>query len=257
MDIPFDIETIPGPDEEGQLARIRTTITHPASMSKESTIKAWHAGEEPYVGVKEACVQEAYRKQALSGAKGRICSLTFAVEKGTRLFSFYLLPPGEFLRMDVEGYQINCDTLHTFATEAELLDGFFTTLLPHLNGRPPYWIGHYIGGFDLRFLFQRCVVNGVRPGVGIMQDGRHPHDFFDTQSGWAGFKGTIGADALSEALGMVPQQPGEIDGSGVWDAYKAGDHHKVLHHNQWDVRRTQEHHRRLTMVPARAQSGLI
>ena len=48
-----------------------------------------------------------------------------------------------------------------------------------------HWIGHNIVSFDLRFLWQRCLVLGIRPPVPLPLEGRDGI-VTDTMIEWAG-----------------------------------------------------------------------
>ncbi len=126
-------------------AKIAETIKAPAQMKKAETIAAWHAGEDKYAGEKDRLIEEAYRKTSFDGAKGEIISIAWAVEDE---------PVCSYSR-----------TLNQ--SEAEMICGFYDSLYKSLDGRPPFFIGHYISGFDLKFLFQRCVILGVKPNFKI------------------------------------------------------------------------------------------
>src|SRR5690349_18178715 len=78
MEIYIDIETIPQQPEAETKAEIAATIQAPAQMSKTETIAAWHAGEGSYTGVKDALIEETYRKTSFDGSKGEIISIALA-----------------------------------------------------------------------------------------------------------------------------------------------------------------------------------
>lgn len=220
MNIPIDIETIPQqPEQEARLV-IAETIQHPGSMKKPETIQAWHNGEGQYAGVKDALIEEQYRKTSFDGAKGQICSIAWAVRDNIEVSK-----PG--------------------SNEGDILENFFSSIRNDLNGRPPYFVGHYIGGFDLKFIFQRAVVLGIKPGFDLCQWGRHDRNFYDTMLAWAGYGGSISLDNLCKALGIEGKGE-EIDGSKVWDFYKDGKHQEIADYNKQDVEKIIRVYDRLT-----------
>ena len=87
----------------------------------------------------------------------------------------------------------------------------------------PVWIGHYITGFDLRFLWQRYVIKKVIPLVNIPFDAK-PWDktVYDTKIKLSGMHSTgFGSlDEVSKIMGHLPK--GDITGATVWDAWLAG-----------------------------------
>lgn len=212
MNVFFDIETIPAQPEAATIAAIALNIQAPAAMSKPETIDAWHKGEGKYAGEKEALIQETYRKTALDGGKGEIISIAWAIEDG----------------------QILCVSRSLGESERDMLAFFFGALRKSLTMRPPFFVGHNIGGFDLKFLYHRAVILGVNPGFDLGQWGRHGSNFFDTMLAWAGWGNRISLDNLCAALGM-PGKPDDIDGSKVWDFVKAGNVARVAEYNRDDV----------------------
>jgi len=221
----IDIETIPEQPEAEAKTRIAETIKAPATMSKPETIAQWHAGEGKYAGVKEAAIEKAYRDTSFDGSKGQICSIAWAVKDGG-IQSIY--QDGSL-------------------TEADVLRGFFQELKSELDGTEPYFIGHYLAGFDLKFIFHRCVVLGVKPEFSLPFAGRHKSDFYCTMQAWAGFKESISQDNLCKALG-IEGKPQGIDGSNVWDHFKDCDIQAISDYNMDDVDKVRQIYKRLNFL---------
>lgn len=222
MNTYIDIETIPQQPEDTTKAAIALTIEAPAQMSKPETIAEWHAGEGKYLGVKDALIEDTYRKTSFDGAKGEVCSISFAVEDG----EIFTAHRGEY-------------------SETELLDVALTEIRLRMNGRKPYFVGHNVGGFDLKFLFHRCVINNVNPKFDLCQWGRHGSQFYDTMQAWAGFGGRVSQDNLCAALGITGK-PDDIDGSKAWDHYKDGKIIRIAEYNASDIETVRKIHKRLT-----------
>ncbi len=228
MQVPLDVESIPQlPEEETKLI-IGQTIQHPAQMKKQETIDAWHAGDGQYAGVKDKVIDETYHKTGLDGAKGQICSIACAIGLDAEPTSMFAIP-GK-------------------ATEADLISNFFDYLMAELKDRPAYFIGHFIGGFDLPFIYQRCVINGIKPPLDLNHRGRHWGDYFDTMVEWAGWKGTISQDNLCAALGIVIEGPEGLDGSKVWAFYQEGRYDEIGFYNRVDVMKVQAMYKRLKFI---------
>jgi 3'-5' exonuclease len=224
MNTYIDIETIPQQPEIEVKAEIAKTIEAPAQMSKPETIAEWHNGEGKYAGVKDAAIEEQYRKTSFDGAKGEICSVSFAVNDG-----------------DVVNFN------RGNMSEAEILAELFRAIKFQCAGRPPFFIGQNIGGFDLKFIFQRAVILRANPGFDLCQHGRHGQHFYDTMQAWAGYGGRVSQDNLCKALG-IEGKPDDIDGSKVWDFYKAGKIERIAEYNSDDVVKVREIHKRLTFI---------
>lgn len=224
MNVFIDIETIPQQPEDEVKAEIAKTIEAPAKMSKPETIVEWHAGEGKYAGVKDAMIEETYRKTSFDGSKGEICSVAFGFDG---------------------------DVIHSLSrsvfSESDILHYVFDTINQNRNGRPPYFVGHNIGGFDLKFLFHRAVILGINPGFDLCQHGRHGQHFYDTMQAWAGFGGRISQDNLCKALG-IEGKPDDIDGSKVWDFYKAGNIARIEEYNRDDVEKIRKIYNKLNFI---------
>ncbi|WP_020208249.1 ribonuclease H-like domain-containing protein [Gilvimarinus chinensis] len=229
MNVFIDLETIPEQPEAEAKAAIAESIQAPASMKKPETVADWHNGVGKYAGEKEALIEERYRKTALDGSKGEIISIAFAVEGG----------------------EVFVSSRQHFESEVGLIENALYQLDQELSSygqsRPPYFVGHNIGGFDLKFLYQRCVINRINPGFDLKQWGRHGSQFFDTMQAWAGWGNRISQDNLCKALG-IEGKPDDIDGSKVWDFYKAGQIGRIAEYNADDVLKVREIYQRLTFA---------
>ena len=221
MNVFLDIETIPEQPEAEAKSLIAETIEAPATMKKAETIKGWHDGNGKYAGVKDAAIEDAYRKTSFDGAKGEICSIAWKVG----------------------GFDID-STSRVDTDEKDMLRDFFYDLKSKCNGRPPFFIGQYVAGFDLKFLFHRSIINQVNPGFKIPFDGRHTKDFYCTQAAWAGYNGRMSQDNLCKALG-IEGKPDDIDGSKVWDFYKAGKIDRIEEYNRYDVETVEKIYNRI------------
>ncbi len=225
MIVPIDIECIPEQPEAPVRQAIAETIQAPAQMKKPETIAAWHAGEGAYKGVKSSLIDEQYRKTALDGSRGQICSIAW-----------------QFGIAENEGFCIHAESFHY--DEAGFLSEFWNRFLSGWAGSArPYWIGHHLN-FDLPYLWQRSVILGVQPPVRFEPYGRHGRDFFDNMIAWAGYRGYIGQDALCKALGIEVDGP-EVEGSMVWDLFREGEYHTIRDYNLADLRKVVAIYRRL------------
>lgn len=225
MNLFIDIETIPQQPELEAKAEIAKNIQAPAQMSKPETIAAWHAGEGSYAGVKESLIEETYRKTSFDGGKGEIISVAFA---------------------GMEGPVLKCHR-GMFAEESEMLEAVKFELLSMLGGKAPWFIGHNIGGFDLKFLFQRFVINRVNPQIDFKHWGRHGSQYYDTMQAWAGYGNRVSQDSLCKALG-IEGKPEGIDGSKVWDFYKAGKIVEIADYNADDVEKVRAIYKRMNFM---------
>lgn len=221
MNVFIDIETIPEQPEAETKLEIAKTIEAPGTMKKAETIADWNTGKGKYEGVKDAAVEDAYRKTSLDGAKGEICSIAWKIGGGEIV-----------------------SAARNIFSEREILSVLFGQIKAGCNGRPPFFIGQFIGGFDLKFIFHRAIILGVKPPFGIPFSGRHGKDFYCTQAAWAGHGGRMSQDNLCRALGIAGK-PDDIDGSKVWDFYKAGDIDRIEEYNRYDVETVEKIYNRI------------
>jgi hypothetical protein len=218
----LDIETIPEQPEEEAKSRIAETIKAPAKMTKQETIDDWHNGAGKYAGVKDAAIEKAYRDTSFDAAKGQICSIAWAIE-------------------DEDVQVVYSDS----GDDGGILRDAFEMIGDSLKGRPPFFIGHYIAEFDLKFIYRRAVINKICPPFEINFKGRHGQHYFDNRIEWCGFKDDISQDNLCNALG-IEGKPCDIDGSQVYDFYKAGGIERIAEYNIDDVKKARMIYKRLT-----------
>lgn len=217
--IPVDIETIPEQPEGPAREKIAAAIKPPASMSKPETIQEWEEGKGKYAGAREAAIDAEYLTGSFDGARGQICSISWA----------------DGIFGDVQ----NIVAIPGKTSEAALLAEFFRRTAAIANGRFPVFAGHFISGFDLRYIYQRAIVNQVRPPFAIRHDGRHGIEYFDTMKAWCGYRDSISLDALCAGLGIEVPSPEGMEGATVYKAYKEGRFDDIAAYNNSDVIKVQ------------------
>lgn len=217
----LDLETIPS-QKPGARDEIRRSLTPPASMTKQETIDKWWSEKADEV------VEEKYLKTSLDGARGEIVVLGFAIDDRE---------PESLQR--VVGIE----------DEAYMLQEFFAHIACQITGSFQI-VGHNVRNFDLRFLFQRCVINGVMPTFNLRHEGRYNDDYvFDTMLAWAGWNNYVKLQVLIETLG-IDMSKGGMDGSQVWGYIQAGRLDDVAKYCRGDIARTREVFKRLTFKTA-------
>lgn len=244
MNVYFDIETIPAQDGihclENYLVAEMESFKAPNTLTKTQACadlgltgdKAKYTSKDDAIALWEKefskekapeVAEEKWRKTALDGAAGELISISWAIGDGA------------------------INNIHRDIGESEvaLLKGFFCDLNNQLKGKPPYFIGQYIGGFDLKFLFHRSVILGIKPPFDLPFNGYHGRDYYCTQTAWAGKGGRMSQDNICKALG-IKGKPDDIDGSKVWDFVKVGSVHRVAEYNDDDVEKVRQIHKRLT-----------
>lgn len=222
----FDLETIPDQRSRAK-ERIATTITPPGNISKAETIAAWEVEKRP------ALIEAAWRKTSLNGGVGRIATIGWKLNSYTTVSKY-------------------SDDWSSDEGETETINAFFDAVNRWLralrdtgNSMRPQVIGHNVINFDLRFLFQRCVILQIKPPLWLPLNVR-PWDtdvVFDTMVAWAGHRDYVRMDTVCEALGIAGKGSEfdgdeDIDGSKVWDYVRDGKIATVARYCEGDVDRT-------------------
>lgn len=217
MNLYLDLETIPT-QSEAAIARIAESITAPGNYSKPESIAQWEAEKKP------ALVKDAVAKTALDGACGHICCIGWAIDDAAPVSSF-----GDE-RETIQAFLLSVD--------GKVRDA--RNIIPTI-------IGHNVVNFDIRFLWQRAIVLGIRMPHWFPRDPKPwSPDTFDTMTAFAGQRGTVSMAKLCEALGL--EGKGDIDGSMVGDLWAAGEHERVAEYCRADVERTRAIHRRMQVA---------
>ena len=217
MIITFDIETIPTQSPD-LIAHISSDIKAPATMKKAETIAEWEATQ------KQSAIDEAVAKTSFDGAYGAICCIGWAVDDDP--------------------------TSSIFGDEYCIVKGFFEALeRRNPRGLDMTFIGHNVSAFDLRFLFQRAVILGIKPPAFIPFNAKSwDSQIFDTMTYFAGFGNRISLDKLSKALGLEGKTG--ISGADVWPMYQAGKIEEIAEYCEHDVSLTRAVYNRLTFKQA-------
>lgn len=212
----IDVETIPNQSPEYR-AKVRAGIKPPGNISKPESIAKWMEENA------ESATDEAVAKTSFDPAAGHICSIAWAIGDG-EVLSLTAIKIGE---------------------ERKVIEGFFECL-PELGMNR--FIGHYITGFDLRFIMCRAIVLGVKvPALWPRDPKPWDQSVFDTMTAWAGARGTISLDRLCEALG-IESPKGEIDGSQVAQAWLDGRYDEIAAYNRKDVEAVRQVFRKFEAV---------
>ncbi len=211
----LDIETIPCQDP-AYLDKLRSEVKAPGNLTKQESIDAWLAEN------RDAAAIDALAKTSFDPARGHICAIAWAHDDDP----------------------ISARRCISVADEAGLLSSFFGFINPYHSTT---FVGHYINGFDIRFLLCRAVVLGVQIPYQLPRDPK-PWDakLADTMTMWAGAKGTISMDKLAEVLGIEGKH--DFDGSMVAAAWAAGEYDKIAEYCADDVRIVRGIHRRFLAV---------
>lgn len=218
----LDIESIPATDPE-IIAEIAASVAPPASMKKAETIAEWEASQKP------TAIAEAVARTSFNGAYGQVCCIAWAWDDAA---------PTVFVRGQ--------------RTEAEILRGFSAAVsVSRPTFEAPIVVGHYVADFDLRFLWQRAFVLGVKMPAWWPRDPKPwSREVHDTMNMWAGAKGSISLDNLCRALGLSGK--GNMDGSMIAGMFERGEFDAIADYCVGDVERVRQVHRKMLVAMGEA-----
>ena len=182
--------------------------------------------------------ERVYQLGSLNATSGRIISIAVHV--------------GAVSGFQIEGVTGN-QTEHAFGIdaagneqdEAQALRDFLA-LMSDFDPDCDLVVGHNIIGFDLPFIFQRCLVNNisVKPFVDLSEF--HVAGVYDTMRGWwLGGRNRVGLDDLAWAVEFESSKTSEVEGSRVFELYQAGKLAAIREYNLNDVRVTRKVYERM------------
>jgi hypothetical protein len=223
LEIFLDIETIPTQRADIQ-ARMVSGISPPGQYKKPESIAQWWAAEG------EAKRAEAIHSTALNGTWGELICIGVAVNDH---------PAEVFTRALTEA--------DLFSTFGLMLDAKCKRLSGSCEMWPitATWIGHNIIDFDLRFLWQRSKLLGVRLPFKLPVDKYSKH-VYDTMREWCAYGRNVSQKDLELAFGIPRMDPLKEGGADVWEAYKAGQIDHIREHCRVDVENLRQIYRRMT-----------
>ena len=226
----LDIETLALPDFRERVGSQLERTMRLGNMRLEQ--------QQRYLEDIAAEEERCYQLGALNATSGRLLSVAVHVGPIAGLqFEGLEQNQNEYVfGIDVDGYE---------QSERQTLNEF-VSLFRDFDSECDEVVGHNIIGFDLPFIFQRCLINGltVRPFVNL-------NDFnvravFDTMHRWwLGARRNVSLDDIAWALGIESSKTAEVEGSKVFELYQAGRLTEIRQYNLNDVRVTRQVYERM------------
>lgn len=208
--------------------------TLPASDDRREALKILYEKKKAKKGKKEeydvADFEQYLLGTSFDGSFGRILCIAFAIDDG----------------------EVEC--LNGSEDEAEMLREFWRIVdsisNPTGNGQwTDYgiqFIGHNVMDFDLRFIYQRSIVNRVKPTINLNFARYRDYPIYDTMREWTKWSmSSIGLEHIALALGIPTPKDG-IDGSQVFDFFKKGKVKEICEYCKRDVEATRAVYKRMT-----------
>ena len=204
-ELTFDIETLPT-NLTKIIEYLSKKVKPPGNLKRKEAIEEWMQYEKP------KAVDEVVARTALDGSYGRVCSIAWKLND---------LP-----------------AVATVGEEVEVITQFLS-ILDQMPKERLVLVGHNILGFDLRFLWQRMIINGIQPPKYIdWRATRISHGLQDTMQIWNPERDRrISLDNLCTIL-QVESHKDEFDGSMVYAAWVKGEYEKIRTHTRNDVEST-------------------
>ena len=213
--ITIDLETIPTQREDVR-EYIAKGIQPPATYKLADSIAKWHKEQGP------AAIEEAVSRTGLDGAFGQVVCIGYQLDDMEDPFVMHGL------------------------NERDLLNSFSKMLNECIDQKDAFTtsvIGHNVSAFDLRFLMQRYIVNGIRPPFVINRAAQakpwESDKVFDTMVQFAGPGNRISLEKLCLAL-SVPTPKSEMNGSMVGQYVADGRIKEVADYCKKDVAATRK-----------------
>ncbi len=131
----------------------------------------------------------------------------------------------------------------------ELEKGCLERLVAEFSGyrNKPTIVGHFVTGFDMRFLWHRAMVLGVYAGGVLPRDPKPWSDEVnDTMTMWAGVRDSVSLDNLCKMLGV--EGKGDITGADIAQMWADGKHEEIAQYCMDDVRRTRACHQKMLVA---------
>lgn len=208
----FDIETIPS-QLPGILDELKASVRAPGQYKKPESIAEWLKEN------RDTEAESAWLKTSFDGGIGHVCVIGLAVDDGP-----------------ARSYQVSATGYGNREEETIVLQDFFSDLTD--IGRCVF-VGHNIIGFDLPFLWKRCMVLNVKPPLWFP---RNPSKYSsemvrDTMLLWDQDQRAGGSmDRICKLMGIPGK--GDVSGADVWPMVKSGDVASVAAYCRGDVERT-------------------
>ena len=167
-------------------------------------------------GKKPGTFEEYVLQTSFDGAFGRIACISYAINDGK--------------------------TTTFFGDEKKIVEDFWDVAKD-----ATLFIGFNVMDFDLRFIYQRSVVLGVKPSIDLNFARYRREPIFDVMKEWNKWGNTfVSLDTLAKALGLPSSKDGEITGKNVAKAFEDGRIKEICEYCEKDVELTRKIYNRLT-----------
>ncbi len=183
--------------------------------------------------------ERCYQLGSLSATSGRVLSIAIHVGSAPGFdFEDILQPQSEHVfGIDKDGNEQD--------EKKALLE--FLAFMRDFDPDTDEIVGHNIIGFDLPFIFQRCLVHCISARPLVNLGDYNVRGVFDTMRHWwlGDKRSRVSLDDIAWALGIQSSKTAEVEGSKVFDLYQAGKLDVIREYNLNDVRVTRKVYERM------------
>lgn len=151
---------------------------------------------------------------------------------------------GSFGRICCISYAINEEPVKTLCdTEQEMLKSFW-----EIAKNIDLFVGFNIIDFDMRFIYQRSIITGVKPTRELSFARYRNNPMYDLMYEWSKWNSSnkINLDSLAKALSLPSSKGGAIEGKDVAKAYENGRIKEICQYCEKDVELTRKIYQKMT-----------
>lgn len=151
---------------------------------------------------------------------------------------------GAFGRIACVSYAINTEAVVTLRGEEKKILQDFWEIAKTID----LFVGFNVMDFDLRFIYQRSIVLGVKPSKELSFARYRNYPIFDLMYEWSKWNNQdkISLDSLAKALSLSSSKGGSIEGKDVAQAYEDGRIDEICEYCEKDVELTRTIYRKMT-----------
>ncbi len=191
--------------------------TLPVEKEKHDLLRALYKRKKDKSNREQRTYEEFLAGTGLDGAFGRICCISYAMnEENPKSLS------GE---------------------EKEMLEDFWEA-----SKGVDQFVGFNLMAFDLRFIYQRSVIHGVKPSLDLNFARYRNFPIYDVMMEWKKWdtRSAIDLHTLAIALDIPTSKGGAVEGKNVAKAYEDGRLKEIIEYCEKDVIVTREIYKKLT-----------